>query len=359
MNVIDLRSDTVTVPTPAMREAMANAAVGDDVYGEDPTVNELEATAAEMFGKEAGLFVVSGTMGNLTSVLTHCQRGDEYILGKQSHIFRYEAGSSAVYGGLQPNTLEVQPDGTMALDQIRGAIRWDNPHEPITRLICLENTHGGASGAPVPLTYIEQVAAIARENKLKLHIDGARIFNAATALNTDVKTLTAPADSVSVCLSKGLCAPVGSVIVGSKDFIKGAHRIRKSLGGGMRQAGILAAAGLISLREMSTRLAEDHDNARLLAEGMAALPHMSVNLERVRTNMFFFTLKPDAPISVDELTRRLHEEYNIIIRPYNAERGEFRVVTHYWIKQSQVYNVLDAMRSLVGGGMKQVEGAAD
>lgn len=359
MNVIDLRSDTVTVPTPAMREAMANAAVGDDVYGEDPTINELEATAAEMFGKEAGLFVVSGTMGNLTSVLTHCQRGDEFILGKQSHIFRYEAGSAAMYGGLQPNTLEVQPDGTLILEQIRGAIRWDNPHEPVTRLICLENTHGGASGAPVPLAYIEQVAEIAREHNLKLHIDGARIFNAATALNTDVKTLTAPADSVSVCLSKGLCAPVGSVIVGSKDFIKRAHRIRKSLGGGMRQAGILAAAGLISLREMSTRLAEDHTNARLLAEGLAATPYIAVKLEQVHTNMFFFTLKPDAPITVSDLIARLQAEHNIIIRPYNAERGEFRVVTHYWIKRQDVYTVLNAVRSLLGVAVKPIEGAAD
>ncbi len=359
MNVIDLRSDTVTVPTPAMREAMANATVGDDVYGEDPTVNELEATAAEMFGKEAGLFVVSGTMGNLTSVLSHCQRGDEFIVGKQSHIFRYEAGSSAVYGGLQPNTLEVQADGTMELAQIRAAIRWDNPHEPVTRLICLENTHGGASGAPVPLSYIEQVAEIASVNQLKLHIDGARIFNAATALETDVKTLTAPADSVSVCLSKGLCAPVGSVIVGSKDFINRAHRIRKSLGGGMRQAGILAAAGLLAIRDMSTRLAEDHANARILAEGLAATPYISVNLEQVRTNMLFFTLKPEAPISVEQLITRLQAEHNIIIRPYNAERGEFRVVTHYWIKQQDVFTVLKAIRSLIGVSDKPIEGAAD
>jgi threonine aldolase len=347
MNTIDLRSDTVTWPTPAMREAMANAVVGDDVFGDDPTVNELQATAAEMLGKEAALFVVSGTMGNLTSILTHCGRGDEMILGKESHIFKYEVGSAAAYGGVQPNTLPVLADGTMDLDEIRHAIRGVNPHFPTTRLICLENTHGGACGAPVPASYISQVAEIARQHDLKLHMDGARLFNAAASLNTPAKQLVEEADSVSICLSKGLCAPVGSVVAGSHEFIKRAHRIRKSLGGGMRQAGILAAAGLIALREMTQRLNEDHANARALAEGMARLPYMQIDLARVRTNMIFFSLTPDAPITVEELAARLKAEYNILIRPYSLEERSVRIVTHYWFKREHVEIVLGALRELL------------
>jgi threonine aldolase len=347
MNTIDLRSDTVTIPTPEMREAMATAVVGDDVYGEDPTINELQATAAEMLGKEAGLFVVSGTMGNLTSVLTHCGRGDEMILGKQAHIFRYEVASAAAYGGVQPNTLQVLPDGTMDLDEIRAAIRGENPHFPTTRLICLENTHGGANGAPVPASYVAQVADIARANNIRLHIDGARLFNAATALNISAKELVEHADSVSICLSKGLCAPVGSVIVGSKEFIRRAHRVRKSLGGGMRQGGILAAAGLISLRQMTQRLHEDHANARLLAEGLVRLPFIDIDLERVKTNMIFFALKPDAPLSVEQLSAQLQAKYNILMRPYSVQERSVRVVTHYWIRQEHVNAILKAMSELL------------
>jgi threonine aldolase len=347
MNTIDLRSDTVTWPTPTMREAMANAVVGDDVFGDDPTVNELQATAAEMLGKDAALFVVSGTMGNLTSVLTHCGRGDEMILGKESHIFRYEVGSAAAYGGVQPNTLPVLPDGTMDLDEIRRTIRRVNPHFPTTRLICLENTHGGACGAPVPKTYVSQVAAIARQHHLKLHMDGARLFNAATALSIPASELVAEADSVSICLSKGLCAPVGSVVAGSHEFIKRAHRIRKSLGGGMRQAGILAAAGLIALREMTLRLNEDHANAYLLAEGLSRLPYIQIDLERVKTNMIFFSLTPDALLTVEELGARLKAKYNILMRPYSVDDRSIRVVTHYWFKRAQVEVVLNALRELL------------
>ncbi len=347
MNTIDLRSDTVTVPTPEMREAMATAVVGDDVYGEDPTINELEATAAEMLGKEAALFVVSGTMGNLTSVLTHCGRGDEMILGKQSHIFRYEVASAAAYGGIQPNTIPVLPDGTMNLDDIRDNIRGENSHFPTTRLICLENTHGGAVGAPVTAAYVAQVAEIARANHLKLHVDGARLFNAAAALNTPARELVEHADSVSICLSKGLCAPVGSVIVGSREFIHRAHRVRKSLGGGMRQAGILAAAGLIALRQMTQRLHEDHANARLLAEGLAQLPGIDIDLNSVKTNMIFFALKPDAPLSIEELSEQLKVKYNILMRPYSVQDRSVRVVTHYWIRQEHVTAILHALRELL------------
>ncbi|MBK8020474.1 MAG: low-specificity L-threonine aldolase [Chloroflexi bacterium] len=349
MQYIDLRSDTVTHPTPEMREAMANAPVGDDVYGEDPTVNQLQEEAAAMLGKEAGLFVASGTMGNLVSVLTHCGRGDEMIIGKQSHIFRYEVGSAAAYGGVHPNTLDVRRDGTMDLDAIRDAIRSNDEHEPTTRMIALENTHGGASGAPIPLDYIAQVAEIARDNRLKLHIDGARIFNAAAALNVPVNELVQHADSVTFCLSKGLSAPVGSVIVGSRDFIKRAHKIRKSLGGGMRQAGILAAAGLVALRTMPQRLHEDHLKARTLAEGLAQMPYVRLDLDMVRTNMMFFRLADDAPLSMGDLSQKLKNDFYILATPYNDAKREFRLVTHYWIQQDDVETVLEAFRVLLTG----------
>ncbi len=345
MDYIDLRSDTVSHPTPEMREAMATAEVGDDVFGDDPTVNQLQDEAAAMFGQEAALFVASGTMGNLTSVLTHCGRGDEMILGKQSHIFMNEAGSAAAYGGVQPNTLEVQPDGTLDLDEIRQAVRGDNPHYPTTRLICLENTQGGLGGIPIPKSYIDDVGAFAHERGLKLHIDGARIFNAATYYNVPVKDLTAAADSVQFCFSKGLCAPVGSMIVGSHDFIHRAHRIRKSLGGGMRQVGILAAACLISLNTMTKRLQTDHDNARALAEGLAALPYIQIDLDRVQTNMIFLTISDDSPVNAEQIAQRMKADYHILLRP-SAIYG-FRLVTHYWITRQQVEQIVAAMRAIL------------
>jgi len=265
MDRIDLRSDTVSWPTPEMRRAMAEAEVGDDVYGEDPTVNRLQEEAARLLGKEAGLFVASGTMGNLVAVLAHCGRGDEVILGDKAHTFVYEAGGIAALGGVHPHLVPVQADGTLPMGAIRAAIRPDNVHMPPTRLIALENTQGTVGGIPITKEYTDAVGRIAAEYDLALHIDGARIFNAAAALGCDVADLVAAADSVSFCLSKGLCAPVGSVLVGSKAFIARAHRIRKLVGGGMRQAGILAAAGLVALETMPTRLSEDHANARRFA----------------------------------------------------------------------------------------------
>lgn len=348
MDRIDLRSDTVSWPTPAMREAMANAAVGDDVFGDDPTVNQLQAEAAAMLGKEAGLFVASGTMGNLTAVLAHCQRGDEMILGDKAHIFRYEAGGSAALAGVHAHTVPVQPDGTLELEAIRKAIRaTGNPHFPRTRLICLENTQGSVGGIPVSAAYTAQVGALAQEHDLKLHIDGARIFNAAAALGEDVHELAAPADSVSFCLSKGLCAPVGSVLVGSRAFIERAMYARKLVGGGMRQAGVLAAAGLIALREMTQRLHEDHANACRLAEGLATIPHIRIDVSQVKTNMIFFDIDINAPIAPAELVRRLREEYNIVIGGYTAGRDQVRFVTHYWITEERVDQVIRAMRELL------------
>lgn len=342
MDYIDLRSDTVSWPTPEMRAAMAEAALGDDVYGEDPTVNRLEAAAAARLGKEAGLFVASGTMGNLVAVLTHCGRGDEVILGDKAHTFRYEAGGIAALGGVHPHTLPVQPDGTLPLDRVEDAIRPNDVHFPRTRLIALENTQGTVGGIPVSKEYTDAVGAMARAHNLALHIDGARVFNAATALGCDVADLVAAADSVSFCLSKGLCAPVGSVLVGSQAFIAEARRVRKLVGGAMRQAGVLAAAGLIALDKMTGRLAEDHANARKLAEGLARFPQIEVNLDLVRTNMVFFTVRADAGMTAPELARRLWEKHTIRIGAMGERR--VRVVTHYWIGPEHIEQTLAAMR---------------
>lgn len=347
MDYIDVRSDTVSWPTERMREAMAKAPIGDDVYGEDPTVNQLEIEAAELLGKEAGLFVSSGTMGNTCAALTHCGRGDEMIVGREAHMFRYEAGNSAALGGIHPYSLPVQPDGTLLLEDIRKAIRVENPHFPRTKLICLENTQGTVGGIPITLEYTQQVAQIAHEHHLKLHIDGARIFNAAIALGVPAKELVAEADSVSFCLSKGLCAPVGSVVVGSKAFIDQARRIRKSLGGGMRQVGFMAAAGLVAIHEMIDRLAEDHVNACLLAEGLTTVPHIVVDPSRVRTNMVFFDLADSAPLSMEEVVKRLDEDYRIKMRPYPGMKRTFRAVTHYWITPKRVGEIVQAMRELL------------
>ncbi|MEZ4669308.1 MAG: low-specificity L-threonine aldolase [Anaerolineae bacterium] len=346
MDYIDLRSDTVSWPTPEMREAMANAAVGDDVYGDDPTVNQLQADAATMLGKEAGLFVASGTMGNIIAALTHCGRGDEMIVGREAHMFVNEAGAASGLGGIHPNTIDVQPDGTLPLDAIRNAVRGDDDHYPRTRLICLENTQGAKGGIPISAEYTRQVGQIATEHGLKLHIDGARIFNAATALNTPVAELVAPADSVSFCLSKGLCAPVGSVLIGSREFIDRARRTRKSLGGGMRQAGILAAAGLIALHTMSKRLHEDHANACLLAEGLVANHYIKLDVSRVQTNMIYFEVADSAPVTADELKARLKAEHNILISAYHGS-SRIRLVTHYWITPERVEEVLDAVNGIL------------
>lgn len=342
MKRIDLRSDTVTWPTDEMRRAMADAEVGDDVFGDDPTANRLEQVAAERFGKEAGLFVSSGTMGNLVAVLAHCGRGDEVILGDVSHTFLNEAGGISALGGVHPRTVPVQPDGTLPLDAIRAAIRpLDNVHYPPTRLIALENTQGALGGVPITPAYTDAVGEIAREHHLALHLDGARIFNAAAALDTDVISLVEAADSVTFCLSKGLCAPVGSVLVGSRELIDRARRVRKLVGGGMRQVGVLAAAGLVALEQMTERLAEDHETARLLAEGLAEMPQIVLDLARVQTNMVFFELADEVPISAPELSERL-KAHNILTRPLH-ERG-FRMVTHYWIRPEDIIYVLAAIQ---------------
>lgn len=345
MDYIDLRSDTVSHPTPEMREAMATAEVGDDVYGEDPTVNRLEAEAAEMLGKEAGLFVSSGNQGNLVAVLTHCGRGDEIILGDKAHIFKYEAGGIAALGGVHPHTIPVQADGTLLLEDIRHAIRADDYHFPRTRLICLENTQGTVGAIPISKAYTDEVAQIAHENNLKLHIDGARIFNAATALNIPINELVENADSITFCLSKGLCAPVGSILVGDAAFIKEARRTRKMLGGGMRQVGILAAAGLIAIHQMSKRLHLDHERAAQIGEGIKAVS--GVNVTGIHTNFVFFDLLPDAKLTPAEFMQKLWDNYQIKLSLYPGYTHTFRIVTHYWITPERGETVIQAMKELL------------
>lgn len=333
MEYVDLRSDTVTQPTPAMRQAMAQAPVGDDVYGEDPTVNRLQEIAAAMMGKEAGLFVPSGTMGNLAAILAHCGRGDEVILGKAAHTYLYEAGGISALGGVHSCQIPNQPDGTLALEDIRAAIRADDPHQPVTRLIALENTHNRCGGVALTVEYTQEVGNLAREYQLRLHLDGARIFNAAVALGVKARDLAAPADSVTFCLSKGLCAPVGSVLCGSAEFIRRAHRIRKQLGGGMRQAGILAAAGIVALETMVDRLAEDHARARRLAQGLAAIPSLSLDPGTPQTNMVFVNLAPEVPMTAAQVAERLKARR---VRVGVVGKRRFRLVTHYWIDDAAV-----------------------
>lgn len=339
MEIVDLRSDTVTRPTPEMRAAMAAAEVGDDVYGEDPTVNRLQEMAAERMGKEAGLFVPSGTMGNLAAVLAHCGRGDEVILGNLGHTYLFEGGGIAALGGVHPFVLPNQPDGTLRLEDIRGAIRGEDVHAPVTRLITLENTHNRCGGVVLPLEYVDQVGALARERGLRLHIDGARIFNAAAALELPAARLAAAADSVTFCLSKGLCAPVGSVLCGSREFIEKARRIRKHLGGGMRQAGVLAAAGIVALEQMTGRLAEDHCRARRLAEGLARIPGLRLEQAAPPTNMVFAALDDAVPADAGEIARRLLA-YGVKVGVVGRRR--FRMVTHYWVDDAGVEQAVRA-----------------
>jgi threonine aldolase len=334
--VIDLRSDTVTLPTPTMRKAMAEAELGDDVFGEDPTVNRLEEMAAERMGKEAALFVASGTMGNLVALLTHCGRGDEVILGNRSHTFINEAGGCAALGGIHPYPVPNQPDGALDLGDIEAAIRGDNVHYPRTRLVCLENTHNYCGGTVLSADYTARVGALARRHGLALHMDGARIFNAAVALGVEAAELVREADTVAFCLSKGLSAPVGSVLCGSHDFIPQARRARKIVGGGMRQAGVLAAAGIVALEEMVDRLAEDHANAARLAEGLAGVAGISLDLDSVQTNMVFFDLA-DESVPTRKFVERLEQEG---VKLLSLGPRTIRVVTHYGINAQDIEHAL-------------------
>lgn len=341
MRYIDLRSDTVTQPTQAMRDAMHAAVVGDDVYQDDPTVNELEALAAEMLGKEAALFVPSGTMGNQLGLMCHTRRGDEVIVSADCHIVMHEVGAAAVLSGVNLRQLSFHK-GIFDPKMIEKAIRPDDIHEPKTTLICMENAL--ANGMVVPVEIMEEVFALAKKNGIPVHLDGARLFNAATALNVDVKEITKNCDTVSCCLSKGLCAPVGSVLAGDAETIARARKYRKMLGGGMRQCGILAAAGILSLKEMTKRLKDDHDNAKYMAKKLAELKGVEVDLDSVQINMVFFKLdRPDDLI--ESLPEKMLEKG---IKINGEELGEFRFVTSNDVSREDVDYALSVFEDLIG-----------
>lgn len=327
--IIDLRSDTVTLPTENMLLAMASAEVGDDVYGEDPTVNELENYAAKLFGFEAALFATSGTQTNLLALLAHCQRGDEYIVGQQAHTYKYEGGGAAVLGSIQPQPVEFRSDGTLSLKQVEAAIKPDDFHFARTRLIALENT---VSGRVLPLEYLAAMRELVDSRGLSLHLDGARVFNAAVEQNVDIQTISRYFDSVSVCLSKGLCAPVGSVLCGSSRLIHDARRWRKMVGGGMRQAGYMAAAGLVALKENVQRLEKDHENARKLYDGLKDIGALNLTNDSVRTNMVFLDCGKQ---SAESLAQHLADA-DITISPASSTR----LVLHKDISSRDVTRVI-------------------
>jgi len=341
----DFRSDTVTHPTPEMRKAMAAAEVGDDVYGEDPTVKVLEEKAAEKLNKEAGLFVTSGTMGNLVAVMAACDRGDEVIMGTMGHTFLHEAGGVSVLGGIVIHTIPNQIDGTLKLTDIRGAMR--NPrdyHEPISKMVIVENTQNACGGKTIDRDYMQQVGELSRELGLHYHVDGARIFNAAVDLQIGASELVESADSITFCLSKGLCAPVGSVLCGEKDFIRRCRRIRKLLGGGMRQAGVIAAAGVVALDKMIDRLAEDHRRARILADGLANIPGIQLTKESPNTNMIFLKITPESKLDNRTLISEL-KQLGVLIMDTNE--GEIRLVTHNDIDDQAVQSCIQAFEQVI------------
>lgn len=342
--MIDLRSDTVTQPTPQMRDAMAKARVGDDVYGEDPTVNQLQEIAAQKMGKEAGLFVPSGTMANLIAALTFCQRGDEVMMGDLGHTFLSEAGGVSALGGVVIHTLPNLKDGTIALENIKNAIRGNDIHHPVTRLLILENTHNWCGGVVISPAYTQSAADLIHTHKLFLHLDGARIFNAAVALGIQAKDLAAPADSVTFCLSKGLCAPVGSVLCGTSGFIQRARRIRKMLGGGMRQAGVLAASGIVALETMVERLLQDHHRAFKLAEELSVIPGIEPDNGMPETNMVFIVFTDGIKKSAKEIQAELLEKE---IRVGLVGENRMRMVTHYWISDADIEKTVLAFKEIL------------
>mgnify|MGYP005838320863 CR=1 FL=1 len=347
MQYIDLRSDTVTLPTEAMRKAMYEAELGDDVYGEDPTVNRLQEMAAERMGKEAALLVASGTMGNLVSLLSHCNRGDEVILGDQAHIYWYEAGGISVLGGVHVRIVPNLPNGLMDPAAVEAAVRDpSNPHFPRSRAICLENTHNRCGGTVQTPAEMAQIKQVAERRGLVVHLDGARIFNAAVALGIEAKEIAAQTDSVTFCFSKGLSCPVGSIICGSEEFIWQARRNRKVVGGAMRQAGVIAAAGIVALEQMVDRLAEDHENARLLAHGLANVAGLAIDQALVQTNMVMIdVIKPG--VTAKDVSAALLTE-GIKINATGPQR--LRAVTHYGIVRQDIDRALFAFDKV----MKQI-----
>lgn len=341
MKVIDLRSDTITHPTPEMRKAMFEAEVGDDVYREDPTVNRLEAMAAEVMGKEAALFTTSGTQSNLIGVLTHTNHGDEIILGDEAHIIWYEVGGAAALGGVIMRTVPTDSRGRLNPDDIERAIRGKDIHYPQTTLLCLENTHNRCGGTVLTPDYTDEVCKLAHARGLKVHLDGARIFNAAVALAVPASALVRNSDSVALCLSKGLSAPVGSLLCGSKDFIERARKFRKMLGGGMRQAGVIAAAGIVALETMVDRLAEDHANARRLAEGLAGIKGIRLAQDDIPTNIVMFHISPPlSPVEFIEALGRTGVKIGL------RDGRPFRAVTHCMVSSSDIDEALTRIEAV-------------
>ena len=341
--IIDLRSDTVTLPNEEMRQSIFEAKVGDDVLNEDLTIQKLEKQAAELLGKDVGLFVPSGTMGNLISFLVHCPRGSEALLGDKSHTFIYEVGGISAFGSVHSHQLKNNDDGTIEIDDIKSAIRRDNVHFPRTSLISLENTHNMCYGTPITKDYIKLVSNIAKENGLKIHIDGARLFNAAVALDTDVKKFVKDVDSVTFCLSKGLSAPVGSVLCGNKNFIYEARRMRKALGGGMRQAGIIAAAGLVSLDKMIPQLINDHENAKRLADGISTISGLYVNTEKIHTNIVYFSVD-ETKMKGSEFVEKMGQHK---VKLFEVSPNRFRLVTHSNISSEDVNRTLQLFDTIL------------
>lgn len=331
MKFIDLRSDTVTKPSAPMRQAIFTADVGDDVLGEDPTVNELEAYSADLLGKDAALFVATGTQGNLLSVLSHCERGDEYIAGQQSHLYRWEAGGCSVLGGVHPQPLDFEKDGSLDLEKVKKAIKPDDSHFAKTKLLALENTHGGKV---LSLNYLQKASQFAKSNRLSTHLDGARLFNAAIATGIPAKEIAKYFDSVTFCLSKGLGAPVGSIICSTKEFITKARRLRKMVGGGMRQAGVLAAAGLYALQNNINRLIEDHENARYLAHELMQLAPLQGKIQ-VHTNMLFIEIGP-----FGEALETFFKSKGILI----SGQEILRIVTHLDVNRQDMQTVIQAFK---------------
>ena len=346
MRTIDLRSDTVTLPTPEMRRAIAEAPLGDDVYGEDPTINRLEALAAERVGKAAAMLVTSGTMGNLCAILAHCGRGQEALVGDQSHIYHYEGGGASVLGGVAFHIVATDATGELPLEALADAMRDpEDSHEAITQLICLENTHNRCGGVALTTEYMQSVHQFAQERELRVHLDGARLFNAAVASGVEAREIAQHVDTVQFCLSKGLAAPVGSILAGDAAFIGRARRVRKMVGGGMRQAGIIAAAGIVALEQMVGRLAEDHANARLLAEGLASFPQIKIDLGTVQSDIVIFRLHEG--YGTPEAFARTAAERGLLIG--GIGRSYIRAVTHYGIDTGDIEETLEIVRATLAG----------
>ena len=335
--MIDFRSDTVTRPTQAMRDAMANALVGDDVYGDDPTINELEAWAAERHGFEAALFTSSGTQANLLGLMAHCERGDEYLCGQQAHNYKYEAGGAAVLGSIQPQPIENNPDGSLCFSKLEAAIKPDDFHFARTKLLSLENT---INGKVLPLSYLAQAREFVNKHNLQLHLDGARVYNAAVALDVDIKQIAQHFDSMTICLSKGLSAPVGSLLLGTAEYIQKARRIRKMLGGGMRQAGILGAAAKLALIEQVPQLAIDHSNAKYLAEQLNTVAGFNVNVEHIQTNIVFARL--DSQIDIHDVVQKAKEQ-DILLSASNP----IRFVTHKDVSKEDIDSLIVFLNSAI------------